>query len=249
MANPRQRRKSRSSSYKPTSHSRHAKRNLKKTPTIRGPKVLQDVWDCRKTVKQNYATLGLIHTLNPSSGGVEPVETRFERDVMQGESVSQDTDSSAAIPKGFGRITRDEAGQVLHIEMAEGEDEDCHPGIVLDMGASGLELDDPVLQKWTKTMGVATNAGPNNVVRALERISTPVNHHSNTLSAGLTGAGGRHSSMREISYLKKLVSVYGVDVERMAKDRKLNAEQRTTGELRRALRRAGLHRSVLNGSI
>lgn len=86
---------------------------------------------------------------------------------MQGESVSQDTDSSAAIPKGFGRITRDEAGQVLHIEMAEGEDEDCHPGIVLDMGASGLELDDPVLQKWTKTMGVATNAGPNNVVRGM----------------------------------------------------------------------------------
>jgi len=32
MANPRQRRKSRSSSHKAVSHSRHAKRNLKKTP-------------------------------------------------------------------------------------------------------------------------------------------------------------------------------------------------------------------------
>lgn len=32
MANPRQRRKLRSSSHKPVSHSRHAKRNLKKTP-------------------------------------------------------------------------------------------------------------------------------------------------------------------------------------------------------------------------
>ena len=46
--------------------------------------------------------------------------------------------------------------------------------------------------------------------------------------------------MREITYLKKLVEGYGEDVERMAKDRKLNPEQRTVGELRRALGRAGL---------
>jgi len=75
---------------------------------------------------------------------------------------------------------------------------------------------------------------------ALERISSPVNQSCNTLSVGLSGAGCRHSSVREISGLKKLVSVYGVDVELMVKDRKLNAEQRTAGELRRALRRAGL---------
>jgi nucleolar protein 16 len=81
-------------------------------------------------------------------------------------------------------------------------------------------------------------------ITALERISHPINHCSNTLSVGSSGAGRRHSSMREISHLKKLVSVYGVDAERMAKDRKLNPEQRTFGELRRALRRAGLDGSV-----
>jgi nucleolar protein 16 len=75
---------------------------------------------------------------------------------------------------------------------------------------------------------------------ALERISSPVNHRSNTLSLGLSSAGPRHSSTGEISYLKKLISVYGVDAERMARDRKLNAEQRTAGELKRALRRARL---------
>ena len=32
MANPRQRRKARSSSHRPISHSRHAKRNMKKVP-------------------------------------------------------------------------------------------------------------------------------------------------------------------------------------------------------------------------
>jgi nucleolar protein 16 len=81
-------------------------------------------------------------------------------------------------------------------------------------------------------------------ITALQRISNPVNHRSNTLSVGFSGAGHRHSSMREISYLKKLISVYGVDSERMAKDRKLNPEQRTAGELRRALRNARLDGGV-----
>jgi hypothetical protein len=71
MANPRQRRKARSSSHRPISHSRHAKRNMKKVArksyapcilglnshdcfllAIRGPKALQDAWDKQKTVHQ-----------------------------------------------------------------------------------------------------------------------------------------------------------------------------------------------------
>ncbi|KAJ3834702.1 ribosome biogenesis protein Nop16 [Lentinula raphanica] len=75
MANPRQRRKARSSSHRAISHSKHAKRNLKKMPPIRAPKVLQQAWDNRKTVRQNYAALGLVHDLNPSeSGGAELIE-------------------------------------------------------------------------------------------------------------------------------------------------------------------------------
>jgi nucleolar protein 16 len=41
-----------------------------------------------------------------------------------------------------------------------------------------------------------------------------------------------------VAYLERLVKKHGGDVERMAKDRKLNPEQRTVGELRRGLRRA-----------
>jgi len=86
MANPRQRRKARSSSHKPVSHSRHARRNLKKTPrmssnefvdellnwwswpAIRGPKVLQDAWDNQKTVRQKWevSTLPLRHLSSAS---------------------------------------------------------------------------------------------------------------------------------------------------------------------------------------
>jgi nucleolar protein 16 len=65
------------------------------------------------------------------------------------------------------------------------------------------------------------------IVTALERI---------TVAAKTT----RHTSQGEIKYLQRLGEKYGNDVEQMARDRKLNTDQRTAGELRRALRRAGV---------
>lgn len=41
-------------------------------------------------------------------------------------------------------------------------------------------------------------------------------------------------------YLQRLLEKHGKDVDAMARDRKLNTDQRTAGELRRALRRAGI---------
>jgi len=49
----------------------------------------------------------------------------------------------------------------------------------------------------------------------------------------------RFSSTSEMSYLQKLISKYQEDVEAMALDRKLNPDQRTAGQLRRAIRKAG----------
>lgn len=60
-----------------------------------------------------------------------------------------------------------------------------------------------------------------------------------TLSFASSGVGPRHISGGEAAFLHKLVNKYGDDVEKMAKDRKLNPEQRTVGQLRRAFRRAG----------
>jgi len=76
-------------------------------------------------------------------------------------------------------------------------------------------------------------------ITALQRIST-ANYNSSTLSVAISGTGPRHASTGEVAYLERLVERYGGDVEHMARDRKLNPEQRTVGELRRGLRRAGL---------
>lgn len=49
----------------------------------------------------------------------------------------------------------------------------------------------------------------------------------------------RFSSNGELGVLRRLVEKYGEDVEAMAKDRRLNADQRTAGQLKRAIKKAG----------
>lgn len=73
----------------------------------------------------------------------------------------------------------------------------------------------------------------------LERISASATG-STTLSVPLSGTGSRHVSSGEIKYLKPLLKTYGNNIEGMAGDLKLNPEQRTVGQLRRALKKAGL---------
>lgn len=81
----------------------------------------------------------------------------------------------------------------------------------------------------------------NNLLLFLElELISSVRCGSTTLSASISGVGPRHASAGEVAYLEKLVFKYGTDVERMAKDRRLNPEQRTSGELRRALKRVNL---------
>jgi len=69
----------------------------------------------------------------------------------------------------------------------------------------------------------------------------PKHMDSTTLSVAQASTGPvvRHSAPGELLYLQRLVDKYGEDVERMARDRRLNPEQRTAGQLRRSLRTAG----------
>ncbi|KAI4525791.1 hypothetical protein K525DRAFT_260616 [Schizophyllum commune Loenen D] len=252
MANPRQRRKARSSSHKTVSHSRHAKRNhFNKSPAIRGPKALQDAWDSRKTVKQNYAALGLAYSLNPIASGGTENSTRAATQQSTPESVEQPTASTSkaseksAIPKGHGRIIRDEAGNIIRVELApEDEEEQAAHQEPKDLDMEQLEpkLDQGVAQQWVHGLGHNDgSAGKGKtVVKELERIATSIHTDSTTVAAPISGVGPRSTSEREKVYLQRLLEKHGKDVDSMARDRKLNTDQRTAGELRRALRRAGI---------
>ncbi|THV07899.1 hypothetical protein K435DRAFT_642733 [Dendrothele bispora CBS 962.96] len=252
MANPRQRRKTRSSSYRPVSQSKNAKRNLKKTPPIRGPKLLQQAWDKHKTVRQNYAALGLIHDLNSTeSGGTEtsnvnqPTASSVS-DSFETMPLTSNSFIARSIPRGYGKIIRDEQGNIVDVQLAEEPEVEEANVIVegdVDMEQMSPELDANAREKWVTDLGgkSARSMGADSaVVKDLERLSALKDTSGTTLSASITGAGARYASEGEIAYLSRLVEKYGTDVERMARDRKINSSQRTAGELRRGLGRAGM---------
>lgn len=78
-------------------------------------------------------------------------------------------------------------------------------------------------------------------VTELESIAVKKHVESNTLAAPHSNMGPnvRYPAAGEMGYLSRLVSKHGEDVEGMARDLKLNPDQRTAGQLRRALRNAG----------
>ncbi|KAL4250415.1 Nucleolar protein 16 [Abortiporus biennis] len=223
MANPRQRRKLRSGSHTPVHHSRQAKRLLKKQPPIKGPKVLQEAWDKHKTVRQNYEALGLVASLNPNASGGS--ETRVQGEVKEsvGEVVSHE-EKEGGIPKGYGRIIRDENGNIVDVELGESEEEDEEERLPEDVFEDSKEKG---AAEWV-AVGSRGDSSSTHVVQALEEMSQ--------------GGGGkmpRYTSLGELKTLRKLVEKHSDDVEAMARDRKLNVEQRTAGELRRAIQKAG----------
>ena len=69
-----------------------------------------------------------------------------------------------------------------------------------------------------------------------------------SLAEARGGAVARHSSHGELGVLRRLVAKYGEDVEGMARDRKLNVDQRSAGQLRRAITKAGGVEELLKGS-
>ncbi|KAF9532328.1 ribosome biogenesis protein Nop16 [Crepidotus variabilis] len=241
MANPRQRRKARSSSHRPVSHSKNAKRNLKKTPPIRGPKALQEAWDKTKTVRQNYARLGLAISLDPLAAGGSERQLGVCLDDEGSSRATTDAvepSLSNVVPDGFGRLIRDDSGQIVGVEI----DQEDNLIEVEDVDGVDSHIDPDVRQKWVTDLSQKTSAiGVTDVtlMKELEDISS-VATGTTTLALPVSGVGARHVSIGELKYLQPLLKKHGGNLNAMAGDLRLNPEQKTAGQLRRALRSAGL---------
>ncbi|KAI3607360.1 ribosome biogenesis protein nop16 [Moniliophthora roreri] len=137
---------------------------------------------CKWHLWARYAALGLIHDLNPSaSGGAEIIEVDVDQEeyvvaifikrlsfiveisarASGPESSSSRSDvrpngsrSGDSIPKGYGRIIRDEDGNILRIELAE-EEKNLSPAgnKNVDMEQLEPELDEAVKEKWIQDLG------------------------------------------------------------------------------------------------
>ncbi|BGP04153.1 Nucleolar protein 16 [Rhodotorula toruloides] len=298
MVNPRQRRKARSGIAK-ASASKRSLKNQKKV-TIKGPELLVKGWDRKKTVRQNYAALGLLPSLNPrQAGGLEadPNVTPFaissatpdtlealersleddeemdEEDEEEEETVKADkgkgkATEDAPLKPGMARIIRDEKGNVVKIIVGGENGEEIEEKVV-EPSRTGAESDDedeeesqddeeeekqpwgPPLKDWDaqraleqehgslegvskkSKQGIPIFGAPlqveakTDIVRALEERAS---HKTKVI---------RHTSEFEHDWLVSLVAKHDEDIGKMARDRKANVWQKTPGELKRMIAKAG----------
>ncbi|WFD01244.1 non-specific serine/threonine protein kinase [Malassezia yamatoensis] len=209
MANPRQRRKSRSSKYSGATKSakRAQNKRIHRAPTVMGPSVLRENWDKTLTTRQNYAKLGLAPSLAKPAGGLD------RNDPFRAVESTQEPLEKPR--KGMAQIIRDEDGNV--IDVVEDES-DTHPttpwGDVLNMdeeqSTDASKLPPRLHQNDTQTIQALSE---------LAKKDQPVE---------------RFVSYGEASWLKELIDAHHEDYQAMAQDPRRNPQQRTAAEIRRA---------------
>ncbi|KAF8831695.1 hypothetical protein HHX47_DHR1001235 [Lentinula edodes] len=150
MANPRQRRKARSSSHRAISHSKHAKRNLKKMP--RGAEIIK----LDKRTTSGSAPESSIDLTDLSTSANPP--SSADPGLPLSHASAGATNSAATksfIPKGHGRIIRDDAGNVMRVELPdeEFEVEDLPGDRDIDMEQLEPRLDENIRQTWISDLG------------------------------------------------------------------------------------------------
>ncbi|KAF9112149.1 Nucleolar protein 16 [Mortierella sp. AM989] len=87
-----------------------ANKHQKKVNVI-GNKIIRDNWDKKATLRQNYARLGLLTTLNGVTGGVE---VKDEEELEENEKMSLE-ELAETLTEEQGIIQRDDDGNVTNI--------------------------------------------------------------------------------------------------------------------------------------
>ncbi|KAG8903674.1 Nucleolar protein 16 [Tulasnella sp. 403] len=217
MANPRQRRKQKSGTYKPARTTNPAR--LRRVPTIKGPAAIKQAWDKTKSLQQNYAAMGLAVAGKPAARAHWPVAPPTVRQAPKRTSSSNES----GIPKGYARILRDEDGNVIGVEESPEdmpmEEEEEVPAWEKER-LNPFDSDDE--DEGPRGRGDEDVEPKTAVIQALEE------------QAGEWVKPPRPPSTNERRWLASLVQKHGEDVDAMHRDMTLNTFQRTPGELKRA---------------
>jgi nucleolar protein 16 len=117
-------------------------------------------------MRRSYAALGLMHDLNPSSSGgteIDPHALPTSADVALAPLPHAETHSSG-IKKGFGRIIRDDLGNIVDVEMAE---DDANESASVDEAVDPDEEWEGIgsASEWVQTLSARENATETEVVR------------------------------------------------------------------------------------
>ncbi|ORZ14287.1 ribosome biogenesis protein Nop16 [Lobosporangium transversale] len=108
MATARKRRTTKTPSRKVT---RKTANKHKKKVNVIGNKIIRENWDKKATLRQNYARLGLLPSLNGVTGGTE---IKDEDEVMENEQKSLE-ELAASLTEEQGIIQRDDEGNIINI--------------------------------------------------------------------------------------------------------------------------------------
>ncbi|KAF2758887.1 hypothetical protein EJ05DRAFT_499321 [Pseudovirgaria hyperparasitica] len=182
-------------------------------------------WNQKETLTQNYRRLGLVSKLNKRTGGIDktPLQSTSAAPQSTDAFLINGPGSTPLNPKSINpaevSVTRDPAtGRIISVDTPVSSNP-------LNDPLHGLDSDDDDNEEWTAHEFAHVpekKGGESGVVRVLEeqarsgRRKTP-----------------RKQSDREQEWIADLVRKYGEDYARMARDRKLNPMQQTTGELKR----------------
>ena len=179
-------------------------------------------WNQKETLTQNYRRLGLASKLNSRAGGQEKDVTALD-------------DDENADGQDDGMIVKNHPGEEAHIgEVRIEQDEDGNTRVV-EVGKKPNPLNDPLNdledsgEEWAgfDNLGhVANPSGKTPVIAALEEHAMK----------GVRKAP-RKQSQREEEWIERLVTKYGDDYRKMARDARLNPMQQTEADIKKRVQK------------
>ncbi|KAI7861625.1 ribosome biogenesis protein Nop16 [Spinellus fusiger] len=182
---------------------KHAKRVV-----IKGNQIIKANWNKTETISQNYKRLGLLTSINGSSGGREMryPPTKPTTSTKEGEEENELKELEEAdverlkktLKPGEGLIQRDDDGNVIRVIVGE------------------KKTHNEILEEEVEAVEAKTD-----VVRALEQ------------QAANEFIKPRHQTEYEMDWVEKLIDKHGEDYEAMFWDKKLNVYQQTANQLRK----------------
>jgi len=180
----------------------------------------------KETLTQNYRRLGLAVQLNHVSGGVEKTAASIAETAAKSSKAEDPLAINSKLPTtitpGEARIERDpETGAILRVI----EDPNSKPNPLNDP-LNDLEESDP--EEWQ---------GFDNPKLPKKLANTPVISELEEVASRGIRKAPRHPSAREGEWIETLVSKYGGDYARMARDMKLNPMQQSEGNIKKRVKR------------
>lgn len=181
--------------------------------------------NCRsrsQTLSQNYRRLGLTSRLNARAGGVEPHPNPQYPAQPDSLSITARAKASKTLIPTTARIIRDPVtGAISRVISSPQPSEDANP-LNDPLNALDSDEDDTAKEREPEVSTIGSNIG---IVGELEAAAR----------AGDGKKKPRMQSQREEEWIERLVERWGDDLKGMVRDRRLNPQQQSKGDLRRRI--------------